>query len=52
MFTLDNTDGYSLEALEALNQEFRQRIEDLPCRLEDDELEELAKAFADEVSRR
>ena len=52
MFTLDNTYGYAQEELDAMNAEFRKRIEDLPCRLESDELAELAKAFAHEVSRR
>jgi hypothetical protein len=61
MFTLDNTEGYTQEQLDALNNELQQRIENaknnyetehgVEC-LDKDYLSEVEKGFADEVAGR
>lgn len=48
-FTMDNTEGYTQEELDALNAELDERLEGVDDPLDQVEIE---KRFADEVSRR
>jgi uncharacterized protein involved in exopolysaccharide biosynthesis len=60
MFTLDNTEGYTQEQLDALNNELQQRIEKFKKSYEaehgiecaESDLAEIEQDFNDEVARR
>lgn len=51
-FSMDNTQGYTQEQLDALNAEWRERAETNGWGPGSDEYKEMEKAFADEVARR
>lgn len=52
MFSTDNTEGYTVAQIEALNAEFAARLEAAGVEAGSDEAMEMEKAFADEVARR
>lgn len=52
LFTPDNTMGYTPEQLDALNQEWEQRLLDMQLESGTDEYYEAARLFREEVSRR